>query len=180
MTWFNRLLWWKVRGGETDGASVQPKPIGDATPGLSAEGYASALHQVLSQHNTHALDQMTALVQHLPPRATELHFGVHPDQDGTGTFTVMAHVIGPDQYVLNKAVAAYRVIFDVKMTATGLTPAVPMMDNFSLPYEVNDVIVDTVADWLAARVTDLPQKPAVKMTVFGDEGYGTTAPRNLG
>ena len=68
---------------------------------------------------------LTALIAALPPKAREIHIVVFPDQDGEGTFSVVASLEGPDLFVLNKAIEGHRYLFDVRHTEDGIEPEVP-------------------------------------------------------
>lgn len=169
-------------GGTSDPPTAAPTPEGfrRLPPPDSATEYAEVLGGILAAHDATALAQIRGALEHLPEEARQLHFGVHPDQDGEGTFDVMIHLDGPDLYVLNKAIAPYRKLFEIKRVPGGLNVAVPLFDPDAVDYEVRDVIADTAMDW----VTRLWPKvggvsPDLPVLAFCDEDWGNPAARWL-
>ncbi|HEY9316472.1 hypothetical protein J2732_005844 [Achromobacter deleyi] len=147
---------------------------------MNQQDYQAALRRVLDQHFHTAQTRLAALIAALPEKAREIHVGIFPDQDGEGTFSVVVSLEGPDLYVLNKAVDAHRTLFDVRHTATGVTPAVPMFASDGAGFVVQDVIVDTAADWVEALWASVGRgKSPLPGLVYGDDDYGTTMPRAL-
>ncbi|CAB3903333.1 DUF6389 family protein [Achromobacter ruhlandii] len=141
--------------------------------------YQTALRRELDAHTDAALRVLAGLFPRLPEKAREIQFGIFPDQDGEGTFSVVIGLDGPDLYVLNKAIEGHRHLFDVVHGENGLTPPVPMFGR-DPGFCVQDVIADTAADWIEAlwerggrAVSPLPA------CIYADEDYGTTTPRSL-
>lgn len=147
---------------------------------MNRQDYQAALRRVLDQHFDKAQARLTALIAALPEKAREIHVGIFPDQDGEGTFSVVVSLEGPDLYVLNKAVDAHRTLFDVRHTASGVTPAVPMFGLDEPDFVVQDAIVDTAADWIEALWTNVGRgKSPLPGLIYGDEDAGTSMPREL-
>jgi hypothetical protein len=123
---------------------------------------------------------LAALIAALPEKAREIRVGIFPDQDGEGTFSVVVSLEGPDLYVLNKAVDAHRTLFDVRHTATGVTPAVPTFGLNEPDFVVQDAIVDTAADWIEVLWANVGRgKSPLPGLIYGDEDAGTSMPREL-
>ncbi|MCV6796608.1 DUF6389 family protein [Achromobacter ruhlandii] len=146
---------------------------------MNQHDYQTALRRELDAHTDAALRVLAGLFPRLPEKAREIQFGIFPDQDGEGTFSVVIGLDGPDLYVLNKAIEGHRNLFDVVHGETGLTPPVPMFGR-DPGFCVQDVIADTAADWIEAlwerggrAVSPLPA------CIYADEDYGTTTPRGL-
>lgn len=144
---------------------------------MNQNEYIQALTGILLAHAGTAGQTIRSLVAALPPKAHAIHFAIHPDQDGCGTFSVVASLDGPDLYVLNKAIDAHRYLFDVRYTSTGVEPAVPLLDPENTEFDVQNAIVDTAMHW----VRDLWQNWAsqhspLPAVVYGEEGYGTLQP----
>ncbi|MFY2566105.1 DUF6389 family protein [Achromobacter ruhlandii] len=146
---------------------------------MNQHDYQTALRRELDAHTDAALRVLAGLFPRLPEKAREIQFGIFPDQDGEGTFSVVIGLDGPDLYVLNKAIEGHRNLFDVVHGETGLTPPVPMFGR-DPGFCVQDVIADTTADWIEAlwerggrAVSPLPA------CIYADEDYGTTTPRGL-
>ncbi len=94
------------------------------------------------------------LLQHIPDNAIGLEIAIHPDQDGEGTFAIHARLTGPDQHVLNKAVAEFADLLSVKHTPSGPEPPVPLLDPFDVDFVVQDVVAQCCTElirraWLA-------------------------------
>ena len=139
--------------------------------------YRTALSQVFSEHLEIAANRLVETIRHLPIKTRAMNIEVFPDQDGEGTFTIRVGLDGPDLYVLNKAIDEWADLFDVRLTRTGLEPAVPLMEPGAESFDVNDAIVDCSARWLQQvwESIDNPQLD-VPVTVVGHEGYGTVTP----
>lgn len=146
---------------------------------MNQQDYQAALRRVLDAHTADALLTLQGLFPRLPEKAREIQFGIFPDQDGEGTFSIVIGLDGPDLYVLNKAIDGYRHLFDVVHGEEGVSPAVPLFGR-EPGFCVQDAIADTAADWLEAlweqggrAVSPLPA------CIYADEEYGTTTPRSL-
>lgn len=146
---------------------------------MNQHDYHSALRRELDAHTDAALRVLAGLFPRLPEKAREIQFGIFPDQDGEGAFSVVIGLDGPDLYVPNKAIEGHRHLFDVVHGETGLTPPVPMFGR-DPGFCVQDVIADTAADWIEAlwerggrKVSPLPA------CIYADDDYGTTTPRSL-
>ncbi|MBU4610763.1 hypothetical protein IMZ29_09540 [Achromobacter sp. GG226] len=147
---------------------------------MNRDDYIAALQAVLAAHDAAAEATLVGLFAALPPRAQEIHIVVHPDQDGEGTFSVVASLSGPDLFVLNKAIEGHRYLFDVRHTAEGLWPEVPYFAHADAAFSVQDAIVDTAMAWVAARWAAVaPGRTTLPGWVYGEEGYGTTDPLAL-
>ncbi|MEQ9240300.1 DUF6389 family protein [Roseovarius indicus] len=173
-------LLWRLLGRKAAGdvPKAAPQPFRPLPPPDSARDYADLLEDVLAGHDSFALEQIAGALAHLPDTTRELHFGVHPDQDSEGTFSVMIHPVGPDLHVLNEAVSDYRKLFGVRHMDRGLNVPVPLFDFDEVDYEVNDVIADTAMDWVdrlwmkAGRV-----RPDLPVLVFCADEWGNPPAR---
>lgn len=147
---------------------------------MNQHDYQAELRRVLDKHSDRAQAKLTALIAALPDKAREIQFGIFPDQDGEGTFSVVISLDGPDLYVLNKAVDAHRTLFDVRHTASGVSPAVPTFGLDAAPFDVQNAIVDTAADWIEALWMAAGRgKSPLSGMIYGDDDAGTTTPRQL-
>lgn len=108
----------------------------------------------------------------LPEKAKSVKVGIHPDQNEDGMFSIMVHLCGPDLYVLNKAIADYRLLFDVKFIGGKLQPNVPIMDPDEVSFSINDLIVEVSIDWVKT-IWDLSGGLKILGYVFGDECSST-------
>ncbi|OZI34554.1 hypothetical protein CAL29_13720 [Bordetella genomosp. 10] len=142
---------------------------------MTLDEYTSALDGVLQAHAGPAHATLDALIAALPPRAREIHIAVFPDQDGTGTFSIVASLDGPDMFVLNKAIEGHRYLFDVRYTERGVEPDVPLLDGGGTGFDVQDAVVDTGMRWVETLVRARDPAP-LPVLIYGEEGYGTLAP----
>ncbi|WP_088138839.1 DUF6389 family protein [Achromobacter xylosoxidans] len=142
---------------------------------MTQSEYEIELLRILRVHNAAARATLTALIAALPPKAREIHFVVFPDQDGEGTFSVVASLEGPDLFVLNKAIEGHRYLFDVRHTEDGIEPEVPLFASDEAGFNVQDVIVDTAMPWVAELWEACGRSPLPGL-VYGEEGYGTREP----
>lgn len=145
---------------------------------MTRSEYETELLRILRAHGAAARATLTALIAALPPKAREIHFVVFPDQDGEGTFSVVASLDGPDLFVLNKAIEGHRYLFDVRHTEHGIEPEVPLFASNGTGFDVQDVIVDTAMSWVEELWTACGGSPLPGL-VYGEEGYGTREPLAL-
>ncbi len=140
--------------------------------------YKSVLQNILRAHAPTALGNLRHIKQKLPVKTRMLMVGIHPGQSEEGFFDIMVHLDGPDLYVLNKAVAPYRRLFEVQCIDGRMQPDVPMYDPDEAPFSVNDAIVDISMEWVEALWRDFGGI-GLPAEVFGEEGYGTVAVKTL-
>ncbi|MGB3433992.1 DUF6389 family protein [Achromobacter sp.] len=139
--------------------------------------YATELLRILRAHGAAASATLAGLIAALPPKAREIQFVVFPDQDGEGTFSVVASLDGPDLFVLNKAIEGHRYLFNVRHTEDGIEPEVPLFGSDEAGFNVQDVIVDTAMQWVAELWAASGQgRSPLPGLVYGEEGYGTREP----
>ena len=149
---------------------------------MDKDRYRLELLRILHAHSERAQETLHQLKLALPDKAVSVQIGIHPSQDPDGIFSVVAHLDGPDIYVMTKAIDGCRVLFEVRFQDGVLVPDVPTFDPFSTAceFEINDVIVDTAAEWLEdlwARFEGLA--PGVSVFVFGEDGYGSFSTKCL-
>ncbi|PYC46484.1 hypothetical protein DI396_15220 [Litorivita pollutaquae] len=142
--------------------------------------YRSGLREAIWPQMGAAVMKVQHLLAGLPDDTEGVDIGIHPDPEQSGSFTVMAHVFGPDLYALNKAVEPYRELLCVRMTGAGPVPPVPLPAPFGVDFATNDIICDVAADWVTEVWfhADGPLSGAGNV-IFGEEGYGASLPRKL-
>ena len=144
---------------------------------MTRHDYEQALLRTLDQHADAAGEKLRALIAALPPKAREIHIAIFPDQDGTGTFSIVASLDGPDLYVLNRAIEPHRNLFEVVYTETGLEPEVPTFASHQTAFDVQDVIVDTAMGWVETLWNRCARGHSpLPGLVYGEEGYGQREP----
>ena len=151
MTVFERFLRFLTRAPAVAGAEV-----------VTNEAlYRSGLREALWPEMGAAVMKMQQLLAALPDETEGIDIGIHPDPDQDGTFTVMAHVFGPDLYVLNKAVAPYRELVAVRFTAASPVPPVPIAEHPRSQIHIRRPSETTVPDPLST--TTHPSLWAMRM-----------------
>ncbi|EAT2183000.1 hypothetical protein EZ281_02490 [Salmonella enterica] len=137
--------------------------------------YMTALQDILRMHTQEAVDKICRIKNILPVKTSAVEVGIHPSQDEEGMFCVMIHLRGPDLYVLNKAIAPYRELFEVKFIDGNLQPEVPLFDPDEVSFSVNDLIVEVGIVWVK-QIWALSGGLDVPAYVFGEE---CSAPKRL-
>ncbi|MEO9298304.1 DUF6389 family protein [Devosia alba] len=136
--------------------------------------YRDELLSILRMNSAKALETLQAFDAALPEKARAIQIMVHPDQDDSGMFAVLIHLNGPDLYVLNKAISNCRYLFEARYVDGKLETEVPLFDPEIVPFQVNDVIVDTAIIWVQELwKTFGGTKAGLPASVFGEEDYGT-------
>jgi len=140
--------------------------------------YQIELLKILNEHSEKTILKINKVLEVLPNGVQSIELQIFPDLDGEGPFGIQFSLIGRDLYHLNNLIKEYASLFNVKHASSGLTPAVPLMDPFDSKFEVNDVLVDTVSEWLSA----LCQKSNlnnfnIPVIIVTDEGYGKNMPK---
>lgn len=134
--------------------------------------YREVLQDTLKGYTQNAVDMIFKIKTNLPEKAKSVDVGIHPNQDEDGMFSVMVHLCGPDLYVLNKDIADYRLLFDVKFFGGKLQPNVPLLDPDEVSFSINDLIVEVSIDWVKT-IWDLSGGLKIPGYVFGDECSST-------
>ena len=139
--------------------------------------YLRQVELVLAEHRVAVAERWTRFLAQVPPTATELELSVFVDQGGEGFLTVRGWVGGPEAHALNRALAGHAVLFDTRMTESGLEPALPLMASGAEEFAVVDALTDCAAAWLAEFCRNrLPDGRELPLTIESPEGYGTSLP----
>lgn len=93
---------------------------------------------------------------------------MHPSQDEDGQFSIMIHLIGPDLYVLNKAIEPYCELFDTLFVKNQVQPEVPLFDPDEASFSVNDSIVEVSINWIK-QLWNLSGGIGIPAFAFGEE-----------
>lgn len=139
---------------------------------MTENEYREILQDTLKSHIQSAVDILLKIKANLPEKTKAVEIGIHPNQDEDGMFSVMVHLCGPDLYVINIAIADYRLLFDVKFIGGKLQPNVPILDPDEVSFSINDLIVEVSIDWVKA-IWDLSGGLEILVYVFGDECSST-------
>ncbi len=130
--------------------------------------YTKTLHDILNVHTQEAVEKIRRIRAILPEKTRAVEVGIHPCQDQDGTFSVMVHLKGPDVYVLNKTIAAYRELFDVKIIGGELHPEVLIVDPEEVSFSVNVLIVEAGIAWVK-QIWILSGGLDIPAYIFGEE-----------
>jgi hypothetical protein len=162
------------------GAIASTPAIQYREPTVTKDKFIAELAAALGTHTDAARDQLARLLTAIPAQATELQLEVFPSQDGDGFFAIRAGVVGPDLYVINKAIDKYADMFAPRYNETGVEPPIPMVHPEGVNYCVNDILVDCAAKWLQAVWQSLGDVDCqVPVVVIGHDDYGTLTPLEL-
>ncbi|MGP6086768.1 DUF6389 family protein [Antarctobacter jejuensis] len=135
--------------------------------------YRDMLRLRFDQSEAAAGAALSAAVAALPDKARGLEIGVHLSQDGDGGFDIVLHAIGPDLYVLNKALEPHRTLFAGRTNAFEGTPAnVPAFDSANPPFDVANVIFDEGIAWIVRLWQQFGSDSlAVPVDAFAEDGW---------
>ncbi len=142
---------------------------------MDEQTYRRRLREVLDPHTDAAATRLGAIataIRDLPVRGVVVD--VFCDQDGEGTFDVWARLDGPDLFALNRAVDDHRHLFGVVQDEEGVEPEVPSFGARGAPFELEPVLVDVVAGWIADVWGAAVGEVSVPWEVGSPEGYGDT------
>ena len=142
--------------------------------------FEEELSSELAKHSGSMASSLKDLFANIPENTREIHIEVFASQDGDGMFSVYVSLEGPDLYVLNKSIERYASLFEPKYVGTTIKPYIPTVDPFEFDFEVNDVVVDCVANWIKS-VWERPMVLAsnVRVIVVGHDSFGTVTPFEL-
>lgn len=146
---------------------------------MTRDEYIKEVSAVLEAHREQAAAKLLAALALVPPKAVQITLDVTVDQGGEGFLSVRVGLDGPDLYVLGKAIAPHAQLFNTRMTESGLTPPLPLMDAFGEEFSVHDALTDCAASWIASIWTRLSPRVGLPVFVQSPEGYGTSTPIKL-
>jgi hypothetical protein len=147
---------------------------------MTVDEYGQEVESVLRAHTQVAASRFSAALKLIPPEAKELVVDIHVDQGGEGFLDVRLNLVGPNLYVLNKAIGAYAQLFETKMTEAGLEPPLPLMDPFEEEFSVQDVLTDCAVSWVRRIWKEVDRNGfELPITLVSTEGYGSNVPAKL-
>ncbi|NOH26374.1 DUF6389 family protein [Vibrio europaeus] len=143
--------------------------------------FEEELGSELVKHSESMATSLKALFANIPENTREIHIEVFASQDGDGMFSVYVSLDGPDLHLLNKAIERYASLFEPKYVDSTINPYIPTVDPFDVDFEVNDVVVDCVANWINS-IWERPKVLAsnIPVIVLGHDSFGTVTPLELG
>jgi hypothetical protein len=162
-----------------------PCPFGRPVPGtitqhMTRDDYIHQVEAVLSEHTARAANRLGAALAHMPPKAKRVEIEIFVDQDGEGFLSIRVGLVGPDLFVLNRAIADYADLFGTQMTPTGFDPALPLMPARNNSFSVHDTLTDCAASWLSLVWSQTAHAGLrLPVTVVSHDNYGTTTPFDL-
>ncbi|WP_395737156.1 DUF6389 family protein [Prosthecobacter sp.] len=147
---------------------------------MTRDEYIQHVEAVLGEHTESATSRLAAALIDVPPKVQKVEIQIFVDQDGEGFLDVRVELVGPDLFVLNRAIATYAELFRTRMTEEGLEPALPLMEPGGESFSVHDTLTDCAATWLST-VWVKTRRTAfhIPIVVVSHDGYGATTPFNL-
>lgn len=138
-----------------------------------SDDYRSRLRPLLAAESERA----AAVLQRMADAAEGHHdivIEVFLEQDAEGPFTIMARFDGPDDFALNRRFDDERGLFDVIWGETGWEPDVPERPDEWTFDDLETVLVEQAAEWLAPLI---PADPAgIRWEVSSPEGGTDSIP----
>ncbi len=147
---------------------------------MTRDDYILRVEAVLSEHTTQAAHRLSEALARVPPTAQQAEVQVFVDQDGEGFLDVRLSLVGPDLFVLNRAIAGHAELFSTRMAECGFVPALPLMEPGHESFSVHDALTDCAAAWVAA-VWEQADHAGFRLpiAVVSPERYGITTPFHL-
>lgn len=138
-----------------------------------SDDYRSRLRPLLaaeSERAAHVLQRMADAAQ----GRHDIVIEVFLEQDAEGPFTIMARFDGPDGFALDRRFDDERGVFDVVWGETAWEPDVPERPEEWTFDELEEVLVELAAEWLAPLV---PADPAgIRWEVASPDGATDSIP----
>lgn len=115
---------------------------------MEATEYRDALRAVLDTASPVVAARFETIRNTASARIDGVIIEVFVDQDAHGTFDVWARFDGPDAFTLDRQLGDERELFGVIWGEDGWEPAVPVRPRIWSREELEDVIVEVVAEWV--------------------------------
>ena len=139
--------------------------------------YVTKVRSILNEHSADAKAQLTKLPELLPEKTKAIEITIFMDQDGEGFLTVRIALVGPDLYVLNKAIDECALLFESKIVDGAMVPDLPMMDSFDEEFSVHNALSNCAATWLVEVCdTAIVSSFGIPVNIVTHDEYGTKTP----
>lgn len=136
---------------------------------MTEENYRKELINALNREKESIISNINSFLQKIPTEAVRINIIISPGQDGEGEFSIYGGLNGPDLYVLNKKIEEWTWIIEVKHGPNGYEPNVPMVDPFSIEYDVNDIIEEIIIKWINDYWDEIDDsKVEVGISIYSD------------
>lgn len=116
-----------------------------------SDDYRSRLRPLLEGASERAADVLQRMADASEGRH-DIVIEVFLEQDAEGPFTIMARFDGPDAFALNRRFDHERGVFDVIWGETGWEPDVPERPDEWTFDDLEAVLVELAAEWLAPLI----------------------------
>ena len=147
---------------------------------MTRDDYIHRVEAVLSEHTAQAAHRLSEALARVPSTAQKAEIQLFVDQDGEGFLDVRVSLVGPDLFVLNRAIASHAELFGTRMSEGGFVPALPLMEPGGESFSVHDALTDCAAAWVATAWEQADCAGfRLPIVVVSPEGYGTTTPFHL-
>ncbi|MBW3356617.1 DUF6389 family protein [Streptomyces microflavus] len=110
--------------------------------------YRAELRRVLDTSSPSVVRRLEAIRDIATAGTDGVTIGVFPDQESHGTFAVWARFSGADSFALDRQIGDERELFKVLWTDNGWEPAVPEPPASWSTLHLENVLFDTVAEWI--------------------------------
>ena len=138
-----------------------------------SDDYRSRLRPLLAAASERAADVLQRMADATESRH-DIVIEVFLEQDAEGPFTIMARFDGPDHFALDRRFDDERGVFDVVWGETGWEPDVPERPDAWTFDDLEEVLVELAAEWLAPLI---PAEPAgIRWEVASPEGGTDSIP----
>ncbi|UIN31763.1 DUF6389 family protein [Microbacterium binotii] len=138
-----------------------------------SDDYRSRLRPLLAAESERAADVLQRMADATESRH-DIVIEVFLEQDAEGPFTFMARFDGPDHFALDRRFDDERGVFDVVWGETGWKPDVPERPDAWTFDDLEEVLVELAAEWLAPLI---PAEPArVRWEVASPDGGTDSVP----
>lgn len=113
---------------------------------MTEQQYIIELQNALQIQRDSVIHNLNFVLTRIPETTKKISINIFLPQDIDGSFTVRISLQGPDLYVLNKQIDDIANIFDVKRTAEGFVPYVPIIED--VEFDAYKIICSCAIDWL--------------------------------
>jgi hypothetical protein len=136
---------------------------------MTEENYKKELIEALNKEKTSILTNLNAFLQKIPFEAVRINIIISFSQDGEVDFCIHGGLDGPNMYHLNTKVEDWTNILDIKHGTNGFEPDFPMVDPFSIEFEINEVVVASFIEWFDDNWSEIDNsKVNVGIVIYSD------------
>jgi hypothetical protein len=120
---------------------------------MTEQQYIIELQNALQVQRKSVIDNLNFVLTRIPEITKKICIDIFLPQDIDGSFTVRISLEGPDLYVLNKQIDDIANIFDIKSTAEGFVPYIPLIED--VEFDAYKIICSCIIHWLKSIWTEI-------------------------